>query len=270
MKESDGVVLLLEPGQQLVERLCRLDERALRWKSRQEIEWAHRLGQGSARRKRAFEKPRRALACRGHVDVRIRAIRVESVRVLDHRPRHVGVQVEACDYRHARPDDLAHARQQFTFAIVEMFGDHRAMQIQIDAVDRAGLAQAFQHVADDALVRVAGNLRRRRRRTPHQAQRAVARGVQRIEGAGGRNVGAGQARRDRVAIGYFGPAPTVFERGIIGLRGRKRIGFVLESAYRDDSHPKLPWGIRAGEVSRYRPRSPNRCRASADLPGEVP
>ena len=30
---------------------------------------------------------------------------------------------------------LAHAREQLTFAVVEMLGDHRAVQIEIDAVD---------------------------------------------------------------------------------------------------------------------------------------
>ena len=59
--------------------------------------------------------------------------------MLDHRARDVGVQVEARDDRHARPDHLAHAREQLAFAVVEMLGDHRAVQVEVHAVDRPGL-----------------------------------------------------------------------------------------------------------------------------------
>ena len=59
--------------------------------------------------------------------------------MLDHRLRHVGVEVQAGDDGDLGPDDLAHARQQVAFAVVEMFGDHRAMQVEIDAVERTGV-----------------------------------------------------------------------------------------------------------------------------------
>ena len=87
-------------------------------------------------------------------------------------------------------------------------------------------------------------------------------GVQRVERAGGRNVGAGQARRDRVAERELRPAAAVLERGIIRLRRREGIGLVLEAAYRDDRH-RCSCRVRSREVSRYRPSSPCRNSMSA-------
>jgi hypothetical protein len=49
---------------------------------------------------------------------------------------HVGVQVEAGDDRHFRADDAAHAREQLAFAVVDVLGDHRAVQAQVHGVDR--------------------------------------------------------------------------------------------------------------------------------------
>ena len=59
------------------------------------------------------------------------------------------------------PINAAHAREQLAFAVVQMLGDHRAVQVEIDAVDGPEPGEAREHLADDALVRIARNVRRR-------------------------------------------------------------------------------------------------------------
>ena len=74
----------------------------------------------------------------GHVDMRIGAIGDQRVGMLHHLRRHIGVQIEADHQRQVLADHLAHARQNFAFAVVEMLGDHRAVQIEIDGIERPG------------------------------------------------------------------------------------------------------------------------------------
>ena len=71
----------------------------------------------------------------GHVDMRIGAIGDQRVGMLDHLGRDIGVQVEADDQWQVLADHPAHASQNFAFAVVEMFGHHRAMQVEIDRVE---------------------------------------------------------------------------------------------------------------------------------------
>ena len=167
------------------------------------------------------------------------------------------MQVEARDDGHARTDDLAHAREQLAFAIVEMFGDHRAVQVEIDAVDRPQRGQAREHVADDSLEGIARDVRGGRRGTPHESGRAMPECVQRADRACRGNVGAGQARCDAVASDQRRPAAAVLERRVPRLRRRERVGFVLESTDGDQAHrhsraawhgalARATWYARAG------------------------
>ncbi len=73
--------------------------------------------------------------------MRIGAIRNQRVAVLHHRLRHVGVQIEAGDDRNAISHLLADARQELALAVVEMLGHHRAMEVEVNPVDRAGRLQ---------------------------------------------------------------------------------------------------------------------------------
>ena len=102
---------------QLPERLC---------------EFLPRCSSSSARCSRA------GAAGVGHVDMRIGAVGDQRVRMLHHFGRHIGVQIEADHQRQILADHLAHAREDFAFAIVEMFRHHRAVQVEIDGVERAG------------------------------------------------------------------------------------------------------------------------------------
>ena len=80
--------------------------------------------------------------------------------MLDHFGRHIGMQIEADDQRQILADHLAHARQNFAFAVVEMFGHHRAVQVEIDRIERAGGCDAVDHHLDDALERILGDMGR--------------------------------------------------------------------------------------------------------------
>ena len=55
------------------------------------------------------------------------------------------MQIEADHQRQILADHLAHARENFAFAVVEMLGDHRAVQIEIDGIELAGRRDAVDH-----------------------------------------------------------------------------------------------------------------------------
>ena len=55
-----------------------------------------------------------------------------------------------------------------------------------------------------------------------------------------------------VAERECGPAAAVLERGIVGLRRRKRVGLVLETADCDDAHPLPLLDPRTGERIQIR------------------
>ena len=107
------------------------------------------------------QQARGARAGLGHVDVRIGAIGNEPVRVLHHRARDVGVQVEARHHGHAIADHLAHAAQQLAFAVVVRLDHHGAVQVQVNTIDRQRGFQSLNEFFGNALERVRGYVRRR-------------------------------------------------------------------------------------------------------------
>ena len=74
--------------------------------------------------------------------MRIGAVGDERVGALEHRARHVGVQVEARHDRDARPHRLADAAQQLALAVVVGLDHHGSVQVEIDAVDGKRLLQS--------------------------------------------------------------------------------------------------------------------------------
>ena len=146
------------------------------------------------------------------------------------------MQVEAGHDGHLRPHHRAYAPQQFRFAVVEMVGDHGAVQVQVDGVDGPRIGEAADDRAANAFERVLGDMGRRARRTPGESDELVAVCVQRGDGTRRGNVGAREARRDLCAIGERRPPTPLFERGEGGLRRCKRVRFMLETADRDARH----------------------------------
>ena len=98
---------------------------------------------------------RRALARLDAIDVRIRPVADEPVGELDHLLRHVRVIVEADDDRHVRSDAGANAAQELAFEILEILGHARAMKIEVDGIHRHLPGEHADHLAGDALERIA-------------------------------------------------------------------------------------------------------------------
>ena len=94
------------------------------------------------------------------VDMRVGAVAGDDRRILDHRVVKIGVHVERDRNRGLRVD-RADAAQQLALAVLEAFGDHRAMQIEEHTV----IAAFRDGVANDVCyVLVSGVLDRARRR----------------------------------------------------------------------------------------------------------
>ena len=172
-REHD-VVAVLQLAQLAVKAAAGLDEGRLRRQPGQEVELARRRGEPRAGLEHALEQPRRARAGLGHVDVRVGAVGHQGVGALEHGARQVAVQIEARRDRHARPDQLAHPAQDLAFAVVVLFGHHRAVQVEVNAVHRQRGLQVLEQAAEDALEGVVGDLRRGAGRGPGGADQAVA------------------------------------------------------------------------------------------------
>ena len=232
------VVLALEPLEQLVQAPAGLDERRLRRQAGQEVERTHRLGERPAGRERAHReaspRARRSPPCRcaDTCDTRRgrRACSIIARVTFACRSRLATIGTRA-------PTMRAHAREDLAFAVVEMLGDHRAVQVEVDAVDGARLR--------------AGALASRRRcartRRASRAPRATPRPT-RGPACGAR---PRAARRTRRSAGMLAPASrgaiaspkrerrpaaALLERGVVRLRRRERVGLVLETADRNDRH----------------------------------
>ena len=91
--------------------------------------------------------------------MRISLVGNDDVRVANHVGSCVGVKIERYRDRHLVADNCADTFQQFAFAILTEFGDHRAVQAEQDAVERFflgfdGSADAVRHIVES----LAGNL----------------------------------------------------------------------------------------------------------------
>jgi hypothetical protein len=135
---------------------------------------AVRLVERPAVLQQAVEQLGGAAAGRRHVDMRIGAVADHRTCVAHHLRGQVGVVVEAGDDRHPVPDQRADAAQQLAFAILVMLGDHRAMQVEIDAVERPSRREVVENAASDLLVSLALDIGGRRRRAPAQWHQVVA------------------------------------------------------------------------------------------------
>ena len=172
----------------------------------------------------------------GHIDVRIGAVRNECIRVLDHVRRHIGVQVEADHQRQFLADHLAHARQDFAFAVVEMLGHHGAVQVEIDGVKRAGGCDAFDHFLDDALERVLGDMGRGTGAAGDRRDHFPAIGFGRLDKSCKADIDPAHHLEDVGAIRHRRPAAAMHEIVVGRLRRCEGIGLVQETANRDAGH----------------------------------
>ena len=112
----------LQRRQLLVDAFGRLVVGALPADRNQERQLPERLCESLLGAQQQREMLRRGAAGIGHVDMRIGAVGDQRVGMFDHLRRHIGVQIEADHQRQVLADHLAHAREDFAFAVVEMFG----------------------------------------------------------------------------------------------------------------------------------------------------
>ena len=172
----------------------------------------------------------------GHVDMRIGAIGNQRVGMLHHLRRDVGVQVEADHQRQVLADHLANAGKDFSFAVVDMFRDHRAMQIEIDAVDGAGGFDAIDDGLGDALIGILRDVRRWACGAPDGRHQLPAFRFRRRHKAGHADIDVAHFLEQLRALQHRRPSAALHERVINRLRWREGVGLVQEAANGDTGH----------------------------------
>src|SRR5690606_30575969 len=123
----------------------------LPWNGNKEGDTAKSLCEWLPARHECIELNGRAPAGFSHIDVWIRAEGDKDIRLLHHARRHISVEVEAGGDRNLGADDCAHTGDQLAFAVIDMLCDHRAMQIEKDAVKPARSPDAFYDLGRDLL-----------------------------------------------------------------------------------------------------------------------
>ncbi|MGY4307689.1 hypothetical protein ACVIJ6_004932 [Bradyrhizobium sp. USDA 4369] len=139
--------------------------------------------------------------------------------------------------RHVGTDHPAHAGEDFALAIIEMLAHHGAVQIEIDAVERAGGLDAVDHRCGDALERLLGDMRRGAGRAGDGGNDVPAIGVRDRDETGLAGIDAAHGREHAGCIVDRGTAAAMHEGVVISLGRCKCIGLVQEAANRDARHP---------------------------------
>src|SRR5688572_11463296 len=181
--------------------------------------------------------------------------------VLHHALGAVGVQIEADDHRQVRPDLLAQPFQQFALAVLMLLRHHRAVEVEVDAVDLAERSDALEQLPDDLLVGVGLDLRRWRSGAPQRRQQVVALLARLRQEAGDRQIDALKRRQHGIAAREAGPAIRHLEIAEARLHRRESVGLVLEPADREARHePSYPWIGRLDTRSGLAPEA-GKCTA---------
>ena len=71
-----------------------------------------------------------------HVDMRVSLVADKDLRLIHHRGRHHGVQVQRGRNRQIWPDDGAQAAEKLSLAVLAEGGNHRAVQAEKNAIQR--------------------------------------------------------------------------------------------------------------------------------------
>jgi hypothetical protein len=231
-----ALAALLDLVDQRKDPFGRLGHRALPDQRNEKIDLAVGLVEWPPVLQQAVEQSGGAAAGRRHVDMRIGAVADHRAGVAYHLRRQIGVVVEAGHDRDPVTDQGADAAQQFALAVLVMLGDHRTMQVEIDAVERLSRGEIFEHRAGDLLVGVALDIGGRRRRAPARRHQLVPQFLQCLNRAGDRDVEAldrvdqlGPANKARPGVGPL-------EIGPGGALRRKGVGLMLKPADRNPRH----------------------------------
>ena len=228
--------LALQRRELVVDAFGRLIERALPRDRNKKRQLPERLGELLTAAQQQLQMLGRSTAGVGHIDMRIGAIGDQRVGMLDHPRCDVGVQIDADHQRQVGADHLADARQDLAFAIVEMFGDHRAVQVEIYRVELSGRLDTVDHDFDDALERILGDMRRWARAAGDGGDQLPAFGVGLFDEAGEADIDATHHLEDVGADRHRRPPTAMHERLPGRLGGRKGVGLVQEATDGDTGH----------------------------------
>lgn len=124
--------------------------------------------------------------------------------------------------------NLADAGQKLAFAIGVMLGHHGAMQVQIDRIQRPGVAQALQDFGGDRLERIACHRGRGDRPRPQDRHHLPTGLVGKVEGARHAQVHPPDRIAQGRASGHRDIAAALLKRGHIGGRAGEAVTFVQE------------------------------------------
>ncbi len=174
IRHVQHLVAALELRRALDDAFRRLDHRALRVERNEERQPAQRAAPGLPVLENHVHHARGAPPRIYAVDVRIRPVADEPVGELDHLLRYIGVIVEADDDRHVRANASANATQELAFEILEILAHARAMKVEVDGLHRHLHGEHADHLAGDALERIARNHSARAAARPHERHVIVA------------------------------------------------------------------------------------------------
>ena len=195
----------------------------------------------AAARQHALDQLGRPRPGLGHVDVGIGAEDRQGVAQRDHGRGDVAMEIEAGDQRRLRPDHPADPGQELPFSVLQVFGDHGAVQVEIDGIAVAQAREVFEDLAGDTLIGLFGDLGRGGRLGPAQGQQLVAALARPLDEAGDRQVDACDRLDERRPAGQARPSATPCEVLEGRLRRREGVGLVLKAADRDPRHDS-PFG----------------------------
>ena len=174
-----------------------------------------------------------------HVEVWIGPEHCYDVCKVDHFVRDVCVEVEACGDGNVLSGEIAHAGEQFSLTVFEVFANHCAMQIQVDAVERHRFGDAIQDLGGNYLKRIPLDQVRWLGAGPEH--RNKFRSVQhRVNKSTNGDVGSGEGPDERIR--FCQSRPAVFPDEVRqGCRNWcEAVGFVLEPR---NGYPRIRTGV---------------------------
>ncbi len=146
------------------------------------------------------------------------------------------MQIEARYQRNVLADRLAHAGEDFAFAVVIMLGHHGAVQVEIDAIDRPGRGDAVDHVLDDPLEGVLRHMCRRGRPGRDRRHQLPTIGFRRLDKTGKAGIDLAHDLEHLGAARHRRPAAAMHEVVVSCLRRCEGVGLVQEAANGNTGH----------------------------------
>ena len=164
--------------------------------------------------------------------MRIGAEAHQRIGGLHHFRGDVAMQVKCGDDGHVGADDRADAGQKRAFAVILVFRDHRAVQVEEHTVKRACGLDSIHDFGGDRLIGVACHMGRGDRPAPQDRNHVPARAFAMFDGTADAEVDAPARCHQRGAARHRHIATALHEAGHVSRAWRKCIGFVQKACKR--------------------------------------